>query len=1358
MTRPPDPHPPAPGEPGPEPHEHHGLAEEIREEIAEVVEHVPRPVRWTVARIVWLVVAGIVLVLGVAVVTGILYVTRRTEWVAQELSLFVNHTLTARSDVTVELKDVRGDPFGDLTLVQPRIRFRDGDLPPLLAADRIVLGYSAWALLTGRERSLEVRVEHPTVRISRGKDGHIRWPRWEAGPRGPAGKPVDVRVMVHGGRVVAPAGLEGVEGVELEVGVRTGKVLRARVSHLSWTHGPFGAVLEALRADAVVDDSVRVTVAELRGPELALSGRAAWARTGTEKTVHLDVTRLRWGLLARVFKNRALEVPGEGALTLDARGDRKWRGDFRSALTWNGLAAAGTGTGTWDGTHLRLEPLDMDSKAGALRGWLTYVKEGWAIGGDVERGDPAQWGAIRIPGWPAGDLNGRFHYAVDTRVKGRASSRLDASLGGSLLAGWRVDSARVGVDFPYRMPVRFTVETQRRGGGFGLVAATTASGWGGTYVVHDLPLEEWPDGRASGLRGMLRQGSGTVRADSLGLFVTGALDGTGTTWLGMQSARWRLDGVDGRLLPTPQLGATAHLRDVMYLGAHFDSAAVAFALGDRMVALNQVRAEAADTVVVADGHARWDRDRWALDLDHAEARSAQFGWKADPPVRLAGDPKGVDFLRLEARDGDARLRIAGRWAAPGGTYDWDFSGTHLQLGRLGLPLEWGLTGSAAVRLEVRGVPGDPRWTLIADASRPGMRGHAADSVHVTLAGGPSRAELRDGRFELGEGRLAGTLKFSGTPAPWPDTLTAAGVTRWLATATRWEGTFHADRLPVERVQAFVPDARGFAGALTGTLEVGGGPSRPELTLDASVREPRWRDFVAEDLHAVAGYRDGRLTVRSLRLSQRTLSSEINGSMPLRLALGRPVEVPEDSMSWRLAMPVGDLGLVPLFVPQVASARGRFDAQASVQGSARHPRLSGFARIRDGAVRLEGREEVLEGLTADLHFSESRINVDSLVARQGARGRVAGGGVVELRGLALKGYRFDLRLRDFSAVEQGLYAAAFDGDFVVTNGPRVHGQTLPLVVGDVRLDRAAILFDFANQSEMQRLAATTQPLFWVYRVRLNASDNLHWQPPNGDIEFSADLTVEQSTDSLLVFGDMSALRGSYWFLSNRFTIDRADLTFDNVSGVDPTLDVEATTRITAGPEPGLAGGNLERATTHVVTASIVGRSSKPTITLSDDLSAWDQPRILRELTLGTGVGLTAQLSDPLDNYVTRALNRTLSAEMSRLFQGYVSEWALDRERGGLFTGTGDLVATVGVPLGKNLSVRYRSRFGLPGSESRPLTGATDDLFDRNVEAEYRLNRFFYVTTEYMLRRFGNGSTTTGPGTQDINVNLKARWEY
>ena len=65
--------------------------------------------------------------------------------------------------------------------------------------------------------------------------------------------------------------------------------------------------------------------------------------------------------------------------------------------------------------------------------------------------------------------------------------------------------------------------------------------------------------------------------------------------------------------------------------------------------------------------------------------------------------------------------------------------------------------------------------------------------------------------------------------------------------------------------------------------------------------------------------------------------------------------------------------------------------------------------------------------------------------------------------------------------------------------------------------------------------------------------------------------------------------------------------------------------------------------------------------------------------------------------------------------------------------------------------------VPGFE-RPVTdaGTVSSPLERNIQAEYRLNRFFYVTTELGQPR--SIGTVTAPLKPDFNVNLHARWEY
>jgi hypothetical protein len=180
----------------------------------------------------------------------------------------------------------------------------------------------------------------------------------------------------------------------------------------------------------------------------------------------------------------------------------------------------------------------------------------------------------------------------------------------------------------------------------------------------------------------------------------------------------------------------------------------------------------------------------------------------------------------------------------------------------------------------------------------------------------------------------------------------------------------------------------------------------------------------------------------------------------------------------------------------------------------------------------------------------------------------------------------------------------------------------------------------------------------------------------------------------------------------------------------------------------------------ITVTITGRAREPVIEFASESGA-DEPQVLAALTgyaPVTGGGKEARGAGVnfADSWVTRNLNRQLSADLSRAFQGYLRDWEVARESGGLFQGEGDVVLGVGTELSRNVSLRYRQR--VPGL-GRPVTSTiTTSPFERDVEAEYRINRFFYFTTELTQRRTLTTTTTTTNATPEFNVNLKARWEY
>ncbi|HUK63211.1 MAG TPA: hypothetical protein VLV15_07760, partial [Dongiaceae bacterium] len=312
MTEPEDPKP-APGDPETPP-EPHGLVEELREEISHAVEHVPKPVRWTARKLVALIGLALVALVALTVVSTLLYFSNRTQLLAQELTVFLNGTLAARSDVSVEIGDIHGNPLSGVTLIRPRVRFRDGKGPPLLEAPSIRLNYSAWGLLRARGRFVDVQIQSPVVRLTRRPDGSWRLPEWRSGPAriGGNGPEFDARLRLQNGRILSPDSSDAVEGLNLEAFVASHAETRATVRRLSWTRGPAATRDVAMSGEIATGDSIRFVVQRFTSRDVTLRARGAWKKGEREKLVHLDIERVRWRWIAAATGTHTFDVPGEG--------------------------------------------------------------------------------------------------------------------------------------------------------------------------------------------------------------------------------------------------------------------------------------------------------------------------------------------------------------------------------------------------------------------------------------------------------------------------------------------------------------------------------------------------------------------------------------------------------------------------------------------------------------------------------------------------------------------------------------------------------------------------------------------------------------------------------------------------------------------------------------------------------------------------------------------------------------------------------------------------------------------------------------------------------------------------------------
>src|SRR5215471_6087075 len=262
-------------------HEPQGVVETIREEIEDVVEevreHVPQPVRWTVgklARLVTLVFLGLAVL---AVISAVLFFMNRTELVARELSILLNRTLREHSDLVLDLRDIRGNPFTGFRAIEPRVRFRDG--ATLIAAREMKVDYSALSLAFGKSGQIELTLERPDVHLV-GKDGDWRLPVWRSNPSrkgSHATRELQIRLRVHNASVLAPAPYGRATDVSLESIANLGHTSRVRLEHMTWGYGPWGSKLDGLTADLSADSTgIHARLSDLRTADLEMNAKADW--------------------------------------------------------------------------------------------------------------------------------------------------------------------------------------------------------------------------------------------------------------------------------------------------------------------------------------------------------------------------------------------------------------------------------------------------------------------------------------------------------------------------------------------------------------------------------------------------------------------------------------------------------------------------------------------------------------------------------------------------------------------------------------------------------------------------------------------------------------------------------------------------------------------------------------------------------------------------------------------------------------------------------------------------------------------------------------------------------------------------
>ena len=1207
------------------------------------------------------------------------------------------------------------------------------------------------ALMTGRPQIFDLHLTSPVFHVVTAQNGRTVTPQFRSSGKKGGRLKDGFHVALDRALIRAHARGDSVEWWEdgtLDARFRPeGKGYDITLSRASGRMPTLGLEVATAAGHAWwATDSLRLTdfVARTDAGAARLSGSLA----GRKLDGQFRADRWPWEFFGDLLEQPALDVPGEVSVRGAVLGTVD-RPEFRTLLTghWRDEPFEGVIDGRIVKTGFAVSRADLAWRSARFVGNAEFPRAGrWSIAGRVSDLDLAQVVHL-FPGvvLPQSELDG------PARIEGSEGSLLISSSG---LSGVLMDLPLDGVKGSWRiLGRRHRVEA---GGTVAGGAIALTGGWDdhtvtlqGTASHADLSrFGTWiPALRNAGGELEETQWSVVGPVGSPRLTLDGRVAAASFPPIDAEAVRFHYGGLWTK---TPQGAGRIEARALSSHGWQADTAWALVQHVGREIHVAPLVAERGDTTLFATLDLHPQGDGWLVRADSLRLESDRGWMRAVGPVELESRGGEWTVRRAEIASSSGHLTVTGRAR---GEEDMDLHVTGRGIVAAQLAEAVGLRGwSGDLAFDAHLVGGGGRRALDLDATATKLvtptfqvdQGSA--SIRLTESGGDLDVERL--HLQLGSSVLDGSGQARLPDGKWP-----LDPTRWLAEFRRtrsWRGEIQAKNFDLTDLSAVWPRLDWLSGHVTGTARLGGRPSEPEGETQGTVADLFIRGHRIDPVTWRARYGSSALSIEDLRIGEGDSSAVVHGTVPLDLSWGegRHERVPDRPMDLRIQAAHVSLGEAATFLPFVAYADGALTADLRVLGTPRRMRPTGTLDVAGARVRFTGREEVYRNVEGRLVFDSTLVRVAHLSATQGKDGTLSGSGTVTLGPDGVEDYDLQVKAVNALALASGEYEAHFDGDFKVDAGPRLGKSWFPLphASGRLTVRDGVILYDFADPANRVYFAGPRQAPAWVYDVDVTAPARMYWRTPNANVELKADLSVSQTLDDWRVWGSVESLRGSYYFLENKFSVDSGTLQFDQVEPLNPKVDASAHSDV-----PG--------STSETVTITLSGRIRNPTVRLMSSTGLSEQ-EIVQRLTLGRfGLGLTRdQRYAPGSaeivagatggQYLLRQLAQQFPEVSPLLGDVEVGTQVVQTDRGGL------IVPTIGIGryVTPDVRVRYSQALGTPST-------ATSGVNVRDLGAEYRISRIFFLTGEILERRTGSSLTPTVSQSElEYNLDLRARYEY
>jgi translocation and assembly module TamB len=413
------------------------------------------------------------------------------------------------------------------------------------------------------------------------------------------------------------------------------------------------------------------------------------------------------------------------------------------------------------------------------------------------------------------------------------------------------------------------------------------------------------------------------------------------------------------------------------------------------------------------------------------------------------------------------------------------------------------------------------------------------------------------------------------------------------------------------------------------LAVLGPAESPSMNADFTVMDPRYGTLRLSTVSGSLDYVDRASQIRVEGFDGRRRVVSMSGTLPLDLALAavdqRQIDVPMDV---RVTADSIDAAIALAYLATLEDVAGTLSADLVIGGTTREPQPSGTVRLANGGWTISALGVRHEGLQGELGVRPDR-SVEVRLEAGGGRSSVTG--TVAFDSIANPGLDLVVSMDQFQAVSRRDIEGMLSGAFSVTGTyqrPVAEGQLTvnqgTLFVEEFR--RAADIVDlrdptlFADGFAVDTTVFVTQPILASLRnpfldnlsvdIDLSVPRDLWIRSTDMNVEIGGELILryDRRVGDLVMVGDLEALRGSYQVLGRTFEVDGGTVSFLGQPGVNPSLNIEALSRIRRRQ-----GDRLE------IRATVTGTLVQPLVTLSTTEAGLTQPDLVSYLLLGIPSG-------------------------------------------------------------------------------------------------------------------------------------------